>query len=225
MGDAESWKGLKVNCTYGNVLHYLLLKTLDGVGLTVEDVDVNWMDMATSNASLLAGEGDAACVSGEASFNENKKDFVIASSGQMAGLGLLTNVMANPNSLQDSEIRAATKVFLKVLYETIDWIYANPDEAKDHLIEWCDYAGSSISDEIAKIYLSVDSYYTLEKNYETLHAPAVDGGNYNSVQESVLNILRFFINTGNYQEGDDEKFLQPHHIDTSLIDELYAEVK
>ena len=39
-----SWKGMSINCTYGNVLHYMLLKTLTGFGLTADDVEINWMD-------------------------------------------------------------------------------------------------------------------------------------------------------------------------------------
>lgn len=225
LGDAESWKGMKVNCTNGNVLHYLLLKTLAGFGLTVDDVEVNWMDMPTSNASLIAGEGDAACVSGQVSFAQDKDNFVVASNGDMAGLGLLTNAMANPKALENPETREATKVFLKVFFETVNWINENKPEAEKYLIEWCDYAGSTIDERMSNIYLSVDDYYTLQKNYETLHAKAGDGGDYNEVQEDVLGVLKFFIDCGNYQQGDDAKFLDPKHIDTTLIDELYEQAK
>lgn len=225
VGDAESWKGMSVNCTYGNVLHYMLLKTLDGFGLTADDVQVNWMDQPTCNASFLAGEGDAACVSGAVSFAPDKDDFVIATTGPLSEVGLLTNIMANPESYQDEETREAMKTFLRVFFETTEWIKENEDEAVQYMIDWCEYAGDTIDEDIARVYTTVDPYYTLEDNYNSLHEPAQDGGDYCRVQEQILGVLKFFINTESYQQGDDEIFLKPEHIDTSLIDELYEESK
>ena len=224
VGSAESWKGMSVNCTYGTVLHYLLLKTMDGFGLTVDDIVVNWMDMPTSNASFLAGEGDAACVNGEVCFKEDKKDFVVASTGPIAQLGLMTNMVANPESLADPEKREAIKTFARVFYETTDWIKANQDEAVKYYVDWSAYAGSTISEEVALRNLTNDSYYSLQENYESLHTPASDGSGYNDMQEKLVSVLRFFIDCGSYQEGDDELFLQDKHFDTSIIDELYEEL-
>ena len=223
VGDAASWTGKSVNCTYGTVLHYLLIQTLSGFGLTIDDVTVNWMDIPTSNASFLAGEGDAACVSGDVSFAPDKENYVVASTGPLAELGLQTNFVANSESLADTELRDAMKVFLKVFFETTQWITENPNDAAPYMIDWCAYAGRTIDEEVAYQNCTVDHYYTLEENYEALHAPASDGGDYCEMQEEILNVLKFFIDTESYQVGDDEKFLAEGHFDTSLIDELYEE--
>ena len=223
VGDAESWKGMTVNCVYGNVLHYLLIKTLSGFGLTVDDVQVNWMDQPTCNTAFLAGEGDAATTSGAVSFAADKDEFVVAATGPMAEVGLLTNFMANPDSFNDPATKEAMKTFLKVFFEAVEWINANPDEAVQYMMDWCDYAGNTVTEEVARIYCTVDPYYTLEQNYETLHQQS-ENGDYNIIQEQILGVLNFFIDTGSYQEGDDEKFLQPEHFDTTLMDEVYEEV-
>ena len=219
IGDAESWKGMSVNSTYGTVLHYLLLKTLSGFGLTIDDVVVNWMDMPTANASFLAGEGDATCVSGEVSFKQDKDGFVVASTGPLADLGLQTNFVANPTAIKNSETREAMKVFLQVFFRATDWITANPEEATDYMIKWCEYAGNTIDEEVAALYC------TLEDNYNALHEEAHDGGDYCRIQEQILGVLNFFIETESYQAGDDELFLKEGHLDTSLIDELYGASK
>lgn len=225
VGDAGSWTGKSVNCTYGTVLHYLLIKTLSGFGLTIDDVSVNWMDIPTSNASFLAGEGDAACVSGDVSFQPDKEEFVVASTGPLAELGLQTNFVANPTAIKDPELREAMKAFLRVFFDTTDWITANPDEAVQYMIDWCEYAGRSIDEEVARINCTVDHYYTLQENYSLLNEKASDGGDYCRVQEEILGVLRFFIDTGSYQEGDDTLFLKEGHFDPSLINELYEESK
>lgn len=222
VGDAASWKGMSVNSTYGSVLHYLLLKTLDGFGLTIDDVKANWMDMPTANASFLAGEGDATCVSGEVSFKDDKKDFVVASYGPIADLGLQTNFVANPEAIKVTDTREAMKVFLEVFFKSVDWILQNQTEAKQYLIKWCEYAGNTIDDSVAQRYLTVDTYYTLEDNYKALHQTATNGGSYSRIQEQILGVLKFFIDTKSYQPGDDQKFLKDGHFDTTLIDEVYA---
>lgn len=223
VGSADAWKGKSVNCTYGTVLHYLLLKTLQGFDLTAEDVEINWMDMPTCNASFLAGEGDATCVSGEVSFKSDKNDFVVATTGPISETGLQTNIVANAESLADPELREAMKIFLKVFFESCDWIANNVDEASKYMIEWCDYAGNTIDEEVAVRYCTVDPYYTIEDNYNSLHEKASDGGDYCKTQEEILGVLKFFIECESYQPGDDELFLKEGHLDTSLIDELYAE--
>lgn len=225
VGDAESWTGASVNSVYGNVLHYMLIKTLEGFGLTIDDVVVNWMDQPTSNTAFLAGEGDAACTSGVVSFSDDKADYVIASTGPLAEVGLLTNIMANPDSLADDDMRETMKTFLKVFFEATDWITANPEEASVYMKEWCAYAGNEIDDETAYLYTTIDPYYTLEDNYNTMNEAAHDGGDYNRIQEQIVGVLNFFIATDSYQVGDDERFLAEELMDASLINELYEEAQ
>ena len=224
VGDADSWKGKSINCAYGTVLHYLLLNTLKGFDLTIDDVTVNWMDIPTSNAAFLAGEGDATCVSGDVSFAPDKAEFVVASNGPLAKLGLQTNFVANPTAIQDPELREAMKIFLRVFFEATDWITANPNDAVPYMIDWCEYAGRTIDEEVAYKNCTIDHYYTLAENYEALSTKA-SSGDYCQMQEEILNVLKFFIDTESYQQGDDEKFLKDGHFDASLIEELYEESK
>ena len=224
VGDADSWRGKSINCAYGTVLHYLLLNTLKGFDLTLDDVTVNWMDIPTSNAAFLAGEGDATCVSGDVSFAPDKAEVVVAANGPLAKLGLQTNFVANHTAIQDPELREAMKIFLRVFFETTDWISANPNDAVPYMIDWCEYAGRTIDEEVAYKNCTTDHYYTLAENYEALTTKA-ESGDYCQMQEEILNVLKFFIDTESYQQGDDEKFLKDGHFDASLLEELYEESK
>ena len=58
-GDAETWKGKKILCNTGSVTQYVLIKMLEGFGLTQNDVEFIAMDPATAYSAFLAGEGDA----------------------------------------------------------------------------------------------------------------------------------------------------------------------
>ena len=56
-GDAETWKGKSILCNTGSVTQYVLIKMLEGFGLTQNDVEFIAMDPATAYSAFLAGEG------------------------------------------------------------------------------------------------------------------------------------------------------------------------
>lgn len=222
VGDADSWKGAQVLCTSGNVLQYLLLKTLGGFGLSLGDIEFVAMDSPTANSAFLAGQGDAAVVTGAISFSEDKDDYVLASSGNLADTGLMCNFMANKDSFNDPEKYEAMKVFMKVYFETIEWMNDNKEEAAQFCSDFNQECGINLSPETATLYLGQDPYYSLEDVYNMMHDKA-DSADYSVMEGKLIDVLNFFIEYGNYNEGDDQLFL--NHMDTKLIDEVYADLK
>jgi ABC-type nitrate/sulfonate/bicarbonate transport system substrate-binding protein len=221
VGDAESWKGSQVLCNSGTVLQYLLIKTLGGFGLTVDDVEFVAMDPPTANSAFLAGQGDATVVTGAISFAEDKKDYVLASSGNIADTGLMCNFVANRKSYEDPEKYEAMKVFLKVYFETIQWMNENPEEAAQLCSDFNQECGINLTPETAALYLKQDPYYSLEDVNSMMHDKA-EGADYSVMEGKLIDVLNFFIQYGNYKEGDDQKFLG--HLDTKLMDEVSAEI-
>lgn len=218
-GDAESWKGAQVLSTSGNVLQYLLMNVLDGFGLTLDDVQVTWMDMPTCNASFLAGEGDAATVTGSVSYAEDKADYVVAATGPMCDLGLTTCMLADPAKIEAKETHDAMVTFLKACFESVEWMRDNANAAQAHMIDWCEYCGQECTPQLAKLYLAADPNYTLEEVYTMMHETSSEG-DYSVVEERLLKILDFYVQCENYVESDKDKFLD-HKFTTSIIDEVY----
>ncbi|MBQ3112351.1 MAG: ABC transporter substrate-binding protein, partial [Firmicutes bacterium] len=72
-GSAEGWKGAEVLSVKGNVMEYMMLKVLSGVGLTLDDVNPTWVDQPTCNTSLIAGQGDVATINGPSSYTPDKE--------------------------------------------------------------------------------------------------------------------------------------------------------
>ncbi len=220
VGDADSWKGSQVLCTSGNVLQYLLLKTLGGFGLTLDDIEFVAMDSPTANSAFLAGQGDAAVVTGAISFSQDKDDYVLASSGNLADTGLMCNFMVNKNSYNDPEKYEAMKVFLEVYFKTVDWMNKNKEEVAQLCSDFNQECGINLSPETATLYLGQDPYYSLDEVYGMMHDKA-EGAEYSVMESKLIDVLKFFIEYGNYNEGDEQLFL--NHMDTKLIDEVYAE--
>lgn len=216
-GDADSWKGAKVLCSAGTVLQYMLIKVLDGFGLTIDDVEFVGMDTPTTNSAFLAGEGDVAVLTGVVSFDADKADYVLAANGATSDAGLDGVVIANNNSVETkhNEIVAFLKAYLKA----VEWIDAHKSEEEvvNDLVTFYEESGKTTSAEAAEIILNSETYYSLEDNYNMLHT-VKDGDTYVTIEQRIVDVLEFFISAGNYQEGDDERFVG--HVDTSFVDEI-----
>lgn len=219
-GDADSWKGKTVLCNTGTVLHYLLIKTLGGFGLSPNDVTFIAMDVPTAYSAFLAGEGDLVVLTGSAGtfpMLEDTENYTAVSSGNMANTGLMCNIMANKNSYADPEKYEAMKVFLGVYFKSLDWMKENEDRAVEYLVDFSDESGNSMEPDVAAKYLRADTYYTLQEACDMINNKA-EGQEYSVMEGNLMNVLNFFIEYGNYAEGDDEKFLG--HTEAQLLNEV-----
>lgn len=216
-GDADSWKGSKVLCSAGTVLQYMLIKVLDGFGLTIDDVEFVGMDTPTTNSAFLAGEGDVAVLTGVVSFDADKADYVLAANGATSDAGLDGVVIANNNSVETKHDEIVA--FLKAYLKAVEWIDAHKgeEETVNDLVTFYEESGKTTSAEAAQIILNSETYYSLDDNYNMLHT-VKDGDTYVTIEQRIVDVLEFFISAGNYQEGDDERFIG--HIDTSFVDEI-----
>ena len=214
IGDADSWKGKTVLCNSGTVLEYLLIKTLGGFGLTTDDVQVITMDAPTANSAFQAGQGDVSVITGAISFAEDKKDYTEVSCGNWADTGLECSIIANTASYEDEETYEAMTRFLKVYWETIDWMKENPEDAAQLCSDFNAECGITLEPETASLYMEQDPYYAADEVLKSMTTTS-EAGDYSVMEEKLLGILDFFIETGKYNAGDDEKML--NHMDTTLL--------
>ncbi len=218
-GDADSWKGAKVLCSAGTVLQYMLIKVLDGFGLTIDDVEFVGMDTPTTNSAFLSGEGDVAVLTGVVSFDTDKEDYVLAANGATSDAGLDGVVIANKDSVETKHNEIVT--FLTAYLKAVEWIdeHKGEDEVINDLVTFYEESGKTTSPEAAEIILNSETYYSLKDNYDMLHT-VKEGDDYVTIEQRIYDVLEFFISAGNYQEGDDERFLG--HVDTAFVDEIYG---
>ena len=219
IGDADSWRGTTVLCNSGTVLEYLLIKTLEGFDLTIGDVSVITMDAPTANSAFLAGQGDLSVITGAISFAADKADYTMVSCGNWADTGLMCNIVANRDSYEDPDTYEAMKIFMEVYWQTIQWMSENPDEAAQMCSDFNAECGITLTPETATLYLQQDPYYDLETVYNMMHDQS-DAGDYSVMEQKLLGVLDFFIGSGKYSAGDDQKLL--NHLDTTLMDDVFA---
>lgn len=99
-GTADTWRGQEILCAVGTTNQFLLYKTLENFGLTLDDVNVVNMDSSAANTAFLTGQGDVAGVSGPIVFADDKKDFVMVSSDAWAKTGIVTSFVAAPRRME-----------------------------------------------------------------------------------------------------------------------------
>lgn len=224
-GDAETWKGKKILCNTGSVTQYVLIKMLEGFGLTQNDVEFIAMDPATAYSAFLAGEGDACVLTGSGGtfkMLDNTEDYTAVASGPLVDSGLMCNFVANKNSYEDEETYEAMKVFMKVYFKSLDWMAENPEEVVQYCVDMNDENGSSMEPEIVEKYVQADKYYTLEEAVAMMENKA-EGSDVSEMENNLLDVVKFFISVGNYMEGDDERFAG--HVDSTLLKEVLEETK
>lgn len=202
-GDAESWKGVQVICSAGTVLQYMLIRILEGFGLTINDVEFISMDTATTNSAFLSGEGDVAVLTGVVSFAADKADYVMVASGKQMETGLDSCVMATADAMANK--KAELTAFLKGYFRAVEWIELNKEAAVADLVAYCDESGKSITEDVAKVFLEAEDFYTMEESYQML-TDIAEGSDVNITEHRAAGVLDFFIEAGNYMAGDDELF-------------------
>lgn len=219
-GDADTWKNATILCPSGNTLNYLLAKTLDGFGLTTDDIDWVVMDAPSANTAFQGGEGDVAATWAGLSFTEDKNDYIAVSNGLDVQTNVMCNIVANPDSYANEETKEAIKIYLRVFMEASDWINNNIEEAANYLMELFEDDGQPIDYDTAVYMLEADYAFGLELCHEMMNEKS-DQGDYSKMDENILGVLNYYISVGNYAEGDDAKYLG--HCDPTLINEIYEE--
>lgn len=221
-GTSETWKGKSILCNTGSVTQYILVKMLEGFGLTQEDVKFVAMDPATSYSAFLAGEGDACVltgIGGTFKMLEATDKYTAVASGPMVDSGLMCSFVANKNSYKDPKKYEAMKVFMKVYFKSMDWIKEHEEEAVQYCVDMNDENGSTMDEETARKYIQADTYYTLEEAVSMMNDKA-EGSENTVMEQRLLDVLDFFIYIGNYSEGDNEKFMG--HVDNQLLTDVLS---
>ncbi|MDO4764889.1 MAG: ABC transporter substrate-binding protein [Eubacteriales bacterium] len=221
IGDAESWKGATVLCNSGTVLEYLLIKTLQGFDLKSSDVNIITMDSPTANSAFLAGQGDSSVITGAISFAEDKKNYVMASCGNWANTGLECSIIANTKSYEDKEKYEAMVRFLKVYWDTVEWMGQNKEDAAKLCSDFNAECGITLAPETAGLYLKQDPYYSAAEVLEAMNTKS-SKGDYSVMEEKLIDILNFFVASKKYKEGDDQKLLK--HLDVKLMTDVNKEL-
>lgn len=209
-GTAEQWKGREVIVTKGTTLHYTLGLGLADLGLTLDDVKITNMDVASANTALLARKIDIGGVWGSYSYNEElRKNYTKVMDANALESNICVTLVANPNSYADPKKREAIAKFIELYYKAVDWVYAdngvNLDKAAEYYTNISEQSGVTSTKEANLNILTHDTLFNLEDAYHMFN-DVTSNGTF-PIYEGHRGPLRFYVEKiGSYTPEDLAKF-------------------
>lgn len=223
-GTADMWKGREVIVTKGTTLHYTLGLGLADLGLTLDDVKITNMDVASANTALLAGKIDIGGVWGSYSYNEDlRKNYTKVMDANALESNICVTLVANPNSYADPKKREAIAKFVELYYKVVDWVYAdngaNLDKAGEYYTNISEQCGVTSTKEANLNILKNDTLFTLEEAYHMFNDTTANGTS--PIYEGHRGPLQFYVEKiGSYQPADLEAFTENYFV-ADIVNELY----
>lgn len=221
-GKPESWKGKDILCAKGTTNHFTLYKTLETLGLTLDDVNVVNMDVSSANTAFKAGQGDVVGVWGSLLYDEDKKDLVMVSSDAFVGTGIVTNYVATSQAWNNKQ--AAIEKWLEVTIMGGEWAEANMQEAAEMMVEMNEEDGFPSKVEDNFTILDNNPYATLEDSYNYYTRKNED----NSMliaEAQIYDAMAVFVKMGNYQQEQLDNLLKGDNFLVEPITRIYKRVK
>jgi sulfonate transport system substrate-binding protein len=130
----EDLKGKKIGVPIGTTAHSMILKQLDSVGLTEEDVELVNLSFADCVTSLTSGDIDVAVSFTSFVLPANKDGANIKTIADATGLGISNVVLAASGEFTE-KYPEETANLLKAFDDATQWIADNKDEAISYISE------------------------------------------------------------------------------------------
>ncbi len=224
-GTAEQWTGREVIVTKGTTLHYTLGLGLADLGLTLDDVKITNMDVASANTALLARKIDIGGVWGSYSYNEElRKNYTKVMDANALESNICVTLVANPNSYADPKKREAIAKFIELYYKAVDWVYAdngaNLDKAAEYYTNISEQSGVTSTKEANLNILTHDTLFNLEDAYHMFN-DVTSNGTF-PIYEGHRGPLQFYVEKiGSYTPEDLAKFTDNYFVG-DIVNNLYT---
>ena len=220
-GTAETWKEAEILCAKGTTNEYVLYKTIQAFGLTMDEVNVVNMDIATANTAFMAGQGDVVGVWGPLLYDEDKKDLVMVSNDAWIKTGIVTNYMASTRGWENQ--KEAIEKWLEITIMAGEWVMENVQEAAEYMVAMNEEDGYTTTVEDSFKIIEDNPFATLEENYG-YYTQMTDEGDMLIAESQVYNPTTVFVEMGNFTEEQLDKLLAGNNFLPDPIINIYNRV-
>ena len=160
-GDAETLKGAVIATNTGTISHLNVIKWLEKLGLTTEDVEIVHMDFPSAYQALMTGNCDVAALNPPTSYQAEGEGMVITSSLTNLGVPQFDSIIVSNKAFTDK--RDVLVNYVKAFFEATDALQADPDMAAQLLLDWYTENGSESSLEACKTEIETRPFVTSEE--------------------------------------------------------------
>lgn len=173
--------------------------TLKAFGLSLSDVKVINMDIATIPVAFLAGQGDVGGVQGMQISDESLQsdDYVIVSSDQMLECGLSINYVANPASWGSKQ--AAIEKWLELAVMAGSWANENQQETAEMMVDMFEIDGYETTIDYNLTMITENPFTSLDLNYQYFSEKTEDGSALQA-EGQLYDAMVGYVEMGNYTQ-------------------------
>ncbi len=202
-GDEETLKGAIIATNTGTISHLNVIKWLEKLGMTADDVEIVHMDFPSAYQALMTGNCDVAALNPPTSYEAEKEGMVITSSLTSLDVPQYDSIIASNKAVQDK--RDVLIKYVKAFFEANDALQKDPEATAQMLLDWYTENGSESTIEACKIEVETRPFVTSEE------AKGITSG------ESVIVTAEFWVSQGLL---DEDKFPEVEkHIDDTILKE------
>lgn len=217
MGNAETWKGKTILCPTQTSAHFMLIATLNAMGLTQEDVNIVPMDVPSAYTAFKSGQGDIVALWDPQSYQAEEEGWIKVSSGEASGESMPTVLVASQKAIDENW--DAVYSWIKNYYEIAEIYKEDIDTQSKYLLEMQLDNGIDTTEELAKRFVEDRPLPTLEDNIEFFKG---EPGS-RKADEVISKIIKFFVDQGTYTEKDQKKLEEGGFVDGQFIKALAEE--
>lgn len=202
-GDVESLKGAVIATNTGTISHLNVIKWLEKLGLTTEDVEIVHMDFPSAYQALMTGNCDVAALNPPTSYQAEGEGMLVASSLSSLDVPQFDSIIVSNRAFTDK--REVLVNYTKAFFDATDALQADPDMAAELLLKWYTENGSQSTLEACKTEIKTRPFVTSEEE------KTVDIG------ASVLVTGEFWVSQELLEEAKFPELAK--HIDTAIVKE------
>ena len=160
-GDAETLKGAIIATNTGTISHLNVIKWLEKLGLTTEDVEIVHMDFPSAYQALMTGNCDVAALNPPTSYQAEAEGMVITSSLSSLDVPQFDSIIVSNKAF--NERRDVLVNYVKAFFEATDALQADPDMQAQLLLDWYTENGSESSLEACVEEISTRPFVTSDE--------------------------------------------------------------
>lgn len=160
-GDAESLKGAIIATNTGTISHLNVIKWLEKLGLTTEDVEIVHMDFPSAYQALMTGNCDVAALNPPTSYQAEANGMVVTSSLTTLGVPQFDSIIVSNKAF--TERRDVLVKYVKAFFEATDALQADQDMQAQLLLDWYTENGSESTLEACKTEIETRPFVTSEE--------------------------------------------------------------
>ena len=215
-GTAKDWKDAEILYTQGTITDILLIKTLDKLGLTIDDVVRTNMDSSPAFTAFKSGSGDMVQANASFYFNAEEEGWVPATTGESQEIFLPCAITASETIIKERP--EVVEKWVRAYMKGVQWIKDNPAKM---FVEFSEANGVATDEENALKFVNaqVIDIPSPEEQMEYF----AEGENGTVLQDRLAEVMDIYIDMGNYTEEEKAALMEEDSYDSSFMEKMVEE--